>query len=120
VSVTREIVMAHDSTPKAVKDAHEAAHNARKLSDEHHRAHRDGDPGDEAVGRRGDELKRLAAEASATFEFVKQQARVAAAAKRRQQTITDDAQLQARLRAESQARRDAAATSDPPSNRGHR
>ena len=112
--------MAHDSTPKAVKDAHEAAHKARKLSDEHHRAHRDGDAADAAVGRRGEELKRLAAEASATFEFVKQQARVAAAAKRRQQTVTDDAQLQARLRAEAQARREASSATAPPPSRGHR
>jgi len=112
--------MPHDSTPKPVKDAHEAAHKARKLSDEHHRAHRDADPADEAVSRRGDELKRLAAEASATFEFAKQQARVAAATKRRQQTVADDAQLQARLRAEAQARRDAAAASETPPRRGRR
>jgi len=113
--------MPPDTTPKAVKDAHEAAQKARMLSDEHHRAQRHGDPADEAAGRRGDELKRLAAEASATFEFVKQQARVAAAAKRRQQTISDDAQLQAQLRAEAQARRDASASSAaPPPGRGHR
>lgn len=112
--------MPPDTTPKAVKDAHEAAQKARKLSDEHHRAHRHGDPADAEAGRRGEELKRLAAEASATFEFVKQQARVAAAAKRRQQTISDDAQLQAQLRAETQARREASAASPPPPGRGHR
>jgi hypothetical protein len=112
--------MPTDSTPNTVKDAHEAAHRARKLSDEHHRAHRDGDPADPAVTSRGDELKRLAAEASATFEFAKQQARVAAAAKRRQDTVTSDAELQTRLRAEAQARREAAASSEPPPRRGHR
>ena len=105
--------MAPDQAPNAVQEAHEAAKRARQLSDEHQRATRDGDPGDEAVLSRGDELKRLAAEASATFEFAKQQARVAAAAKRRQDTVTRDGELQARLRAEAQARRDAAAGSTP-------
>src|SRR5580704_14841184 len=106
--------MAPEEAPNAVKEAHEAAKRARQLSDEHQRATRDGDPSDHAVVGRGDELKRLAAEASATFEFAKQQARVAAAAKRRQDTVTRDGELQARLRAESQARRDAAAASAPP------
>jgi hypothetical protein len=108
--------MATDDEPNAVKDAHEAAQRARKLSDEHQRASRSADPGDEELNRRGEELKRLAAEASATFEFAKQQARVAAAAKRRQDSVTRDGELQARLRAEAQARRDAAAGSQPPSS----
>jgi hypothetical protein len=52
---------------------------------------------------------------------VKQQARGAASVKRRQDSIADDAQLQARLRAEAQARREAAAASElPPPRRGHR
>jgi hypothetical protein len=106
--------MASEETPNVVKEAHEAAKRARALSDEHQRATRDGDPSDQALISRGDELKRLAAEASATFEFAKQQARVAAAAKRRQDSVTRDGELQARLRAESQARRDAAAGSPPP------
>jgi hypothetical protein len=97
--------------PNVVKEAHEAAQRARKLSDEHQRATRDADPNDQALMRRGEELKRLAAEASATFEFAKQQARVAAAAKRRQDSVTRDGELQARLRAETQARRDASAAS---------
>lgn len=94
---------------------------ARQLSDEHRRAHRDADPADAAVGRRGDELKRLAAEASAAFEVVKQQARSTASVKRRQESIAHDAQLQAQLRAEAQARREAAAAKEPPPpRRGHR
>jgi len=112
--------VAPNPTPNNVKDAHEAAHQARKLSDEHHRAHRHGDPADPAVTSRGDELKRLAAEASATFEDASQQARVAAAAKRRLDTGASDAELQTRLRAEAQARREAAATTEPPPRRGHR
>jgi hypothetical protein len=105
--------MAADDEPNPVKDAHEASQRARKLSDEHQRATRTADPSDVALSARGEELKRLAAEASATFEFAKQQARVAAAAKRRQDSVTRDGELQARLRAESQARRDAAASPPP-------
>ncbi|HEY1774762.1 MAG TPA: hypothetical protein VGG41_01270 [Solirubrobacteraceae bacterium] len=106
--------MAPEEAPNAVKEALEASKRARRLSDEHQRANRDVDPGDQAVVRRGEKLKRLAAEASANFEFAKQQARVAAAAKRRQDTVTRDGELQARLRAESQARRDAAASPQSP------
>ena len=105
--------VAPDITPDAVKEAAEAARRARQLSDAHQRDTRDGDPEDAEAIRRGDELRRLAAEASATFEFAKQQARVAAAARRRQESVTRDGELQARLRAETQARRDAA----PPSPR---
>jgi hypothetical protein len=113
--------MSDDLAPAAVKNARDAAQKARKLSDEHQRAHRNADPADAAVASRGDELKRLAAEASARSEVVKQQARGAAAVKRRQEDIAHDAQLQARLRAEAQARREAAAEAEPPPpRRGHR
>jgi hypothetical protein len=113
--------MPDDPALAAVKDARELAHKARKLSDEHQRAHRDADPADLAVAGRGDELKRLAAEASARFEVVKQQVRGAASVKRRQEDIAHDAKLQGRLRAEAQARREAAAGSEPPApRRGHR
>lgn len=115
--------MSDDLAPDAVKNARDVAQRARQLSDEHQRAYRDADPADAAVGRRGDELKRLAAEASARFEVVKQQARGAASVKRRQDGITHDAQLQAQLRAEAQARREAAAGAEPPPprrGRGHR
>lgn len=100
-------------TPEAVKEAHAAARAARKLADDHQRASRDA-PADSDADRRGEELRRLAAEASATFEFAKQQARVAAAAKRREESVVRDGEMQARLRAEAQARRDAAAASPPP------
>jgi hypothetical protein len=115
--------MSDELAPDAVKNARDVAQRARQLSDEHQRAYRDADPADAAVGRRGDELKRLAAEASARFEVVKQQARGAASVKRRQESVAHDAELQARLRAEAQARREAAAASElppPPPRRGHR
>jgi len=113
--------MSDQFAPAAVKDARDAAVKARQLSDEHQHAYRDVDPADAELVRRGDELKRLAAEASARFEVVKQHAHSAALAKRRQQSIADDAQLQARLRAEAQARRETAAASEPPPPRhGHR
>jgi len=106
--------MPDDLAPAAVKNARDLAQKTRQLSDAHQRAHRDTDPADLAVDRRGDELKRLAAEASARFEVVKQQARGAASVKRRQEGIAHDAQLQGQLRAEAQARREAAAGSEPP------
>jgi hypothetical protein len=113
--------MSEDLAPAAITNARDAAHKARRLSDEHQRANRDTDPGDAEVSRRGDELKRLAADASAKYEVAKQQARGAASVKRRQEGIAHDAQLQARLRAEAQARREAAAASEPPPpRRGHR
>ena len=113
--------MSDEFAPAAVKNARDAAVKARQLSDEHQHAHRDADPADAKLVRRGDELKRLAAEASARFEVVKRETRGAALAKRRQDSITDDAQLQARLRAEAQARRETAATAEsPPPRHGHR
>jgi hypothetical protein len=112
--------MADALVSDAVKAARDAADKARQASDEHRRAHRDGDPGDSAAARRGEELKQLAAEASQRYEIAKQQARGAASVKRREQAVADDAQLQGRLRAESQARRDAASTKPPRTSRGHR
>jgi hypothetical protein len=113
--------MSEELAPDAVKNARDAAHKARQLADEHQRAHRDADPADTAIAGRGDELKRLAAEASARAEVLKQQARGVASAKRRQENLVHDGQLQARLRAEAQARREAAAKTDTPHpRRGHR
>ena len=109
--------MSDELAPDAVKNARDAAHEARKLSDEHQRAHRDSDPADAAIAARGDELKRLAAEASARAEVLKQQARGIASAKRRQENLVHDGQLQAQLRAEAQARREAAAKADTPQQR---
>jgi hypothetical protein len=116
----RPSAMSDELAPAAVKNARDDAHKARQLSDEYQRANRGADPADEAISRRGDELKRLAAEASARFEVAKQQARGAASVKRRQEVIAHDAQLQAQLRAEAQARREAAASEPPPPRRGHR
>ena len=107
-------------TPATVKDAHELARRARQLSDAHQRENRDGDPEDAKVAARGEELRRLAGQASADFEFAKQQARVVAAAKRHQQSVERDRNLQARLREEAQARRDAAPASPASSPRASR
>jgi hypothetical protein len=112
--------MPDDLAPTEVKLARAAAQKARALSDEYQRAHRNADGSDRAVTARGDELKRLATEASAKFELARQQARGAASVKRRQETVLHDTQLQAQLRAESQARRDAAAKTEPPERRGYR
>ncbi|MGA2469474.1 MAG: hypothetical protein ABSG64_02145 [Solirubrobacteraceae bacterium] len=112
--------MSDDLAPAEVKNARAVAQKARALSDEHQRAHRDASGADKAVLARGEELKRLAAEASAKFELAKQQARSAASVKRRQETVARDAQLQSRLRAEAQGRREAAAASGPAPRRGYR
>jgi len=74
VSVTRLQPCLPTPRQRPSRNAHEAAQTARKLSDEHHRAHRHGDPATQRRVAAERELKRLAAEASATFEFVKQQA----------------------------------------------
>jgi len=112
--------MTDDLVPAEVRIARDAAHNARRVSDEYQRAHRGAETVDAEADRRGEELKRLAAEASAAFEFAKQQARGAASVKRRQESVAHDAQLQGQLRAEAQARRDAAAAAPPAPRRGHR
>jgi hypothetical protein len=92
----------------SVQAARAAADKARQLANNYERAHRD-DPPDAAVSARGVELRRLATEAAGTFNFVQRGARAADASQRRTEKDADDAGLQARLRAESQARRDAAA-----------
>jgi hypothetical protein len=114
------IAMTDALVPAAVKNARDAADKARQASDEHRRSRRDSDPPDAAHARKGEELQRLAAEASVKFEVAKQQARGAASLKRREKSIADDAQLQSRLRDEAQARRDASTTSVAPRTRGHR
>jgi hypothetical protein len=113
--------MPDELAPAAVKNARDAAQKARRLSDEHQRAQRSADPADQQAAARGEELKRLAAEANVRYEVAKQAARGAASVKRRQEGIAQDAQLQTQLRAEAQARRDAAAAAGPPpERRGHR
>jgi hypothetical protein len=112
--------MADDLASAAVTNARDAAHRARQLSDQHQRAHRDPGPASGPVAQRGEELKRLATEASARYEVIKQQARGAASVKRRLQTVAADAELQGRLRGEAQARREAAAAKSQPPRRGHR
>ena len=112
--------MSEDLVPPEVRIARDAAHNARRLCDEHQRAHRDADGSDATVDRRGEELRRLAAETSAAFEFAKQQARAAASVKRRQEGIAHDAQLQGQLRAEAQARRERGGAAAAASRRGSR
>jgi molecular chaperone GrpE (heat shock protein) len=93
----------------SVQDALDAAQKARQASHEHQRAHRDSDPADEAIATRGADLRRLADQATAKHDELQRTARTAAATRRRTEKIAEDAGLQGRLRAESQARRDAAA-----------
>jgi hypothetical protein len=112
--------MTEDPAPTDLNNARDAAYQARKLYDQHRRAHRDGGPADGPVARRGEELERLAAAAGTRFELAKQQARGAASMKRRAQSIAEDAQLQSRLRHEAQARREAAASKPPLPRRGQR
>jgi hypothetical protein len=113
--------MNEDPTLDPVANARAAAQAARLLSDEHQRANRHADPGDAAIRHRGDELKRLATEASAQLDMTRQQTRAAAAVRRTQANIAHDAQLQSQLRAEAQARREAtAAAGPPPRRRGYR
>jgi hypothetical protein len=109
--------MSEDLVPSQVRIARDAAYDARRLCDEHRRACRAGGVADGASDRLGEELKRLATETSAAFDFAKQQARVAASVKRRQESIRHDAELQGRLRAEAQSRREAAAAAVPPARR---
>ncbi len=92
----------------SVQDAFDAAQTARQASQDHQRAHRDSDPADEAIARRGTELQGLADQATAKHDEMQRTARTAAATKRRTERLAEDAELQGRLRAEAQARRDAA------------
>jgi hypothetical protein len=102
-----------------VQDALHAAQKARQIAHEHERAHRDSDPADKVIATRGTELRRLAAEATTKHEELQRTARTATATARRTEQIAQDAGLQGRLRAEAQARRDAAAPAgSQPKDRG--
>jgi len=71
------------------------------------------------IAARGTELRRLADEATAKHEDLQRAARTATATKRRTEQLEQDAELQGRLRAEAQARRDAAtAAGTQPNARG--
>lgn len=94
----------------SVQDALHAAQQARQAAHAHERAHRDSDPADKAIATRGTELRRLADEATAKHEEVQRTERTATATRRRTEQLAEDAGLQGRLRAEAQARRDAAAS----------
>ena len=104
----------------SLRDARDAAQKARQLSHDHDRNHRDADPRDTAIATRGSELRRLADEATAKHGDVQRTERAADAAVRRDERAAYDAGLQGRLRAESQARRDAAAPPASPAPRGRR
>jgi hypothetical protein len=95
--------------PSAVRIAHDASQKARRLLDEHLRAHRNADPADPAVAKRADELKRAATEASADLDIAERAMRASTAARRREEIVVEQAGLQSRLRGEAQARRDKAA-----------
>ena len=114
------MAMAEDRDAEAIKEAHETSQLARRRADEHRRAQDVGDPQDAAAARRGEQLTQAAVDASAKLTFLKQQARAAAGVKRREQAIADDAARQPQLRAEAQARRDAAAAAPPRPTRGRR
>ncbi len=100
-----------------LQDALGAAQKARQLSHDHQRLHRDADPADAAIAKAGAELRRLADEATAKHDEVQRTVRAAVATKRRTDQLADDAGLQARLREEAQARRDAAAALGSPPRR---
>jgi hypothetical protein len=91
-----------------VQDALDAAQRARRLANTYQYAHRDSDSGDRAIATRGTELQGLADDATARFQEMQRAARTVAAAARRTEMLAEDAGLQGRLRAETQARRDAA------------
>jgi len=108
--------MPDDPAQDNVTNARSAAQKARQDSDAHERAHRDADPADAAIAQRGAELRGLAVEASNHLDAVRRDTRAATSVRRRQEQISDDAALQGRLRAEAQARREAAAAASPPHN----
>jgi hypothetical protein len=107
----------------SLQDALHAAQKARQAAHDHERAHRDSDPADTVIAARGTELRRLADEATAKHEELQRAVRTATATKRRTEQLAEDAGLQGRLRAEAQARRDAATlagTQPNPRGRGLR
>jgi len=98
--------------------AHAAAQAARRLSHEYQRAHRNADPADASITKRGSELADLAAQATAKHDEVQRAVRASEAVRLRAQQQAKDAGLQAQLRADAQARRDSAATAgSPPTQR---
>jgi predicted RNase H-like nuclease (RuvC/YqgF family) len=103
----------------SLQDALHTAQKARQAAHDHERTHRDFDPGDTVIAARGTELRRLADEATAKYEELQRAARAATATRRRTEQLAEDAELQGRLRAEAQARRDAAALAgSQPNPRG--
>lgn len=102
----------------SLQAAHSAAQAARRLSLEHQRSHRDSNPAEATIDRRGIELQELAAAASAKHAEVQRTVRASEVVRLRTQQQARDAGLQARLRDEAQTRRDAAATAaQPPPHR---
>jgi len=93
----------------SVRNALDAAQHARQIAHDYQHAHRDSDSADQAIATRGTELRRLADEATVISEEMQRAARTVAATARRAEKLAEDAGLQGRLRAETQARRDAAA-----------
>jgi hypothetical protein len=101
----------------SLREARDAAGNARRLSYDHDRVY-GANPADAAIAARGGDLRRLVGETTAQLQLVQQTVRAAEAMRRKTEKLADDAGLQARLRAETQARRDAAArTESPPPRR---
>jgi septum formation inhibitor MinC len=110
-----------DGLTVAFRNARNVAQKARRISDEHQRKYRDADRGDRTIDKRGEDLKRVASEAGVKLEVAERAMRAAVAVKRRNEVNAADAGLQSQLRAETQARRDAAAASKPVSlRRGRR
>lgn len=89
------------SVPREVRDA---ALKARKLANEHQREHRNTDPADAAVAKRGEDLERAAREASAELTTAETAMRADAAVKRREDRVAHETGLQSQLRADARAR----------------
>jgi hypothetical protein len=96
-------------TPDRLQALRDAARAARREADEYRRAHEPNAGAPPVADERGDELERVAHEASTKLAVAESQERTEARAQRRADQLAEDAGLQARLRAESQARRDASA-----------
>lgn len=83
----------------------EAARHARRLSDEHRRAHPRTED-DETPDETGDTLRRQAEQAASELDAAEAGKRADALAKRRAAAVADSEDMQSRLRAEAAARRE--------------
>lgn len=92
--------------PKEIERLRDAARHARRLSDEHRRAHPRAED-DETPDEAGDALRRQAEQAAAELDAAEALKRADALAARRAAAVADSEDMQSRLRAEAAARREA-------------